>query len=151
QAMFIAEATGAQPLMLQWLHNGVPVADATNRYLVVENAQLSDAGNYTLAVTNSLGQVTSAAAILTVLRQPYVVTSPIYTSILVGQSFCIPASITGEQPISYQWRRNGIPLSDDGRVSGSSSSTLCVSASDFPDGGNYELVLNNAYGSFTGL
>jgi alpha-tubulin suppressor-like RCC1 family protein len=151
QAMFIAETTGAQPLMLQWLHNGVPVADATNRYLVVENAQLSDAGNYTLAVTNSLGQATSAAATLTVLREPYVINSPIFTSILVGQSFCIPASVTGEQPISYQWRKNGISLADDGRISGSSSSTLCVSTSDFPDGGDYQLVLNNAYGSFTGL
>jgi alpha-tubulin suppressor-like RCC1 family protein len=151
QAMFIAEANGAQPLTFQWLHNGIPVADATNRYLVVDHAQMSDAGNYTLAATNSLGQVTSAAATLTVLRQAYVVTSPIYTSIVVGQSFCIPASATGEQPISYHWRKNGILLSDDGRISGSSSSTLCVSTSDFPDGGDYQLVLNNAYGSFTGL
>jgi alpha-tubulin suppressor-like RCC1 family protein len=151
QAMFIAEANGAQSLALQWLHNGTPIADATNRYLVLNNVQMSDAGSYIVAVTNSLGQATSAAATLTVLREPYAVNSPIYTSILVGQSFCIPASVTGEQPISYQWRKNGISLSDDGRISGSSSSTLCVSTSDFPDGGDYQLVLNNAYGSFTGL
>jgi alpha-tubulin suppressor-like RCC1 family protein len=150
-ALFTAEVTGVQPLTLQWLHDGIPVTDATNRYLVLDNAQMSDVGNYTLAVTNSLGKATSAPGTLSVLREPYVVTSPIYTSVLVGQSFCIPASVTGEQPISYQWRKNGIPLSDGGRVSGATSSILCISSSDFIDGGDYQLMLNNSYGSFTGL
>jgi alpha-tubulin suppressor-like RCC1 family protein len=151
EAVFTAEVTGAQPLTLQWLHDGIPVGGATNRYLVLDNVQMTDAGDYTLTITNSLGQATSAAATLSVLREPYVVTSPIYTSVLVGQSFCIPALVTGEQPISYQWRKNGIAVSDDSRINGSTSSVLCISSSDFPDGGDYQLVLNNADGSFTGL
>jgi Alpha-tubulin suppressor and related RCC1 domain-containing proteins len=151
QAIFTADATGAQPLAFQWRYNGAPIFNATNRYLVVDHVQFSDAGNYSTRVTNLQGQATSDAANLTVLRDPNVVTSPPYTNILIGQSFCLAASVTGEQPISYQWRRNGIALSDNGHVSGAASSVLCISSSDFIDGGDYQLVVNNSYGSFTGL
>jgi hypothetical protein len=150
-SIFTGDAMGAQPLAFQWLRDGTPIPDATNRSLIIDQTQFGDAGNYTLLVTNLAGQATSDAANLTVLRDPFVVNSPLYTSILIGQSFCLPASVSGEQPISYQWRKNGIALSDGGRVSGSTSSVLCISSSDFIDGGDYQLVLNNSYGSFTGL
>jgi len=50
----------------QWQFNGNPVAGATNRTLDLANVRSSDAGDYTVVVTNSLGTVTSNKATLTV-------------------------------------------------------------------------------------
>lgn len=59
-------ATGVPAPTLQWYHNANPIAGATTTSLVLPSVQLSDAGDYTVAVTNSLASVTSVAAKLTV-------------------------------------------------------------------------------------
>jgi len=61
-----ARASGTAPLSYQWLFNGGSVAGATSTNLVLTNAQPAQAGNYALMVTNSLGSVTSAVAVLTI-------------------------------------------------------------------------------------
>ena len=48
-----------------WKKDGNPITETTWRY-VIESAQPSDAGTYVVVVTNSLGSVTSDAAVLTV-------------------------------------------------------------------------------------
>jgi len=58
-------ATG-EPLTYQWRHDSAPVAGATDKLLVISGAQASDAGSYTVAVTNANGTATSPAATLTV-------------------------------------------------------------------------------------
>jgi len=63
---FAGKATGAFPLSYQWQFNGANLPDATNAWLVLTNAQGSNAGSYTLVVSNSAGSATSPAAVLTV-------------------------------------------------------------------------------------
>jgi hypothetical protein len=67
---FSVTATGTTPLAYQWLKNGtnLPVA-ATSSYTRA-NAQLSDAGDYSVVVTNNYGSVTSSIAVLTFGSQP---------------------------------------------------------------------------------
>ena len=60
-------ATGAPPLTYQWRLNGINVAGATSSTLTIPNTQLANAGNYTVTISNSAGQVTSTPAKLTVL------------------------------------------------------------------------------------
>jgi Calx-beta domain/Divergent InlB B-repeat domain/Chitobiase/beta-hexosaminidase C-terminal domain/Immunoglobulin domain len=66
-AIFQGFATGAAPLSYQWLHNGIALANATNNILHILNVGLSDAGTYTLAITNVAGHATSQPAVLTLL------------------------------------------------------------------------------------
>jgi hypothetical protein len=68
-ASFTVAATGGiTPYKYQWALNGTNLASATNSSLVITNAQLANAGNYTAAVTDQGGQtVTSQAAALTVV------------------------------------------------------------------------------------
>jgi hypothetical protein len=54
----------------QWYFNGQPFQGATSSTLSFANARTSDAGDYTVVVTNSLGSVTSAKATLTVTAAP---------------------------------------------------------------------------------
>ncbi len=50
----------------QWQLNGNPIAGATGRTLSLASVRGSDAGDYTVVITNSLGTVTSSKATLTV-------------------------------------------------------------------------------------
>ena len=59
-----AYATG--PFTYQWYCNGLAIANATNSTLTFSSLNTSDAGSYTVTVSNSTGAVTSNAAVLTV-------------------------------------------------------------------------------------
>jgi hypothetical protein len=48
----------------QWKKDGHTISETTARY-VIDSAKSSDAGSYTVTVTNSLGSATSDVAILT--------------------------------------------------------------------------------------
>ena len=63
---FSAVPTGAEPMALQWLRNGAPVAFATNRWLIITNAWPGQDGVYTLQASNAVGVATSATASLTI-------------------------------------------------------------------------------------
>ena len=53
-----AAADGSRPLAYQWQLNGQDIADATDFNLKLESIESSDAGQYTLTVTNAAGATT---------------------------------------------------------------------------------------------
>ena len=53
---------GADPMTVQWKKGGVDMPDQTNRFLVLSNVTVADAGTYTLALTNALGGTLTANA-----------------------------------------------------------------------------------------
>ena len=71
-AMFLASASGIQPLAWQWYFNNLRLAAATNAQLALGPLLTNQAGNYQLIVTNLYGSATSRVAALTVLLQPNV-------------------------------------------------------------------------------
>jgi autotransporter-associated beta strand protein len=64
---FTVGAVSALATTNQWYKGGVPIAGQTNAALVLNNLQLSSAGNYTVVVGNANGKITSAVAVLTVV------------------------------------------------------------------------------------
>ena len=67
-ANFSVAATGAAPLWYQWYFNTNTILfGQTNTSLSITNAQLSNAGKYSVTVTNSFGSVSSAFATLNVI------------------------------------------------------------------------------------
>jgi len=64
--MFNVLATGTSPFSYQWRFNGDAIAGATNNSLVLPEAQLSQAGDYSVTVANAAGSVLSSNATLTV-------------------------------------------------------------------------------------
>jgi beta-glucanase (GH16 family)/photosystem II stability/assembly factor-like uncharacterized protein len=50
---------------------------------------------------------------------------------------------------SFQWRRNGAPLSDGGKISGAQSAVLTINNADAGDAASYDVVLTNACGTTT--
>jgi hypothetical protein len=62
------QAVGTPPLLYQWFLDGQELAGATNRQLVFNAVQRSDAGKYTVKVQNYSGSDTSLPAKLDVLE-----------------------------------------------------------------------------------
>jgi hypothetical protein len=66
-ATFDVTADGSSPFAYQWSFNGTNIAAATNSSFSVTNAQVTNAGSYTVMVSNAVGSVTSTGAQLTVI------------------------------------------------------------------------------------
>ncbi len=69
-ATFSVQAVGIPTPTFQWNHNGAPVSGATSATLTLTNISGTDAGAYTVTVSNSSGSVASATALLT-LQQTF--------------------------------------------------------------------------------
>jgi len=69
-AAFTVTAAGFGTLSYQWQFNGAAIPGTTAAALVLTNAQPTNAGSYTVIVTNALGAATSAAAALTIAGRP---------------------------------------------------------------------------------
>ena len=67
----------------------------------------------------------------------------------IGATVVISAAVTGTVPLTNQWFLNGAPLSDDGRVVGSTTASLTLQGVQTNDAGSYWLAVTNAVGSAT--
>jgi hypothetical protein len=65
-ATFSVMAGGSPPLSYQWNFNGTNISGATDSTLTLNNVQASQAGNYTVLVTNAFGSVLSSNVVLTI-------------------------------------------------------------------------------------
>ena len=65
----------------------------------------------------------------------------------------IPLVIEGKAEgfglVTYQWRKDGQPLSDDGRISGAATRVLSIQPAAFGDAGAYDLVVTDSCDSTT--
>lgn len=151
-ASFTVTATGTGPLNYQWQFKGTNLADSghisgtTTATLNIANAQTNDVGSYQVTVTNNYGAISSAAATLTILVPPSIVSSPTNRRVLVGGNVSFSVTVVGTQPLSYQWQKDGTNLTDEGSISGSTHSTMTITNLQFSDDGAYDVVVSNAYG-----
>jgi hypothetical protein len=67
-AVFIAGAVGTVPLSYQWQFNGTNIVTAKRSALLVTNVSFADMGSYQCIVSNAVGVVTSAPAMLLLER-----------------------------------------------------------------------------------
>ncbi len=153
--MLSASASGSPAPTYQWLFNGIPLSESSHftgvatANLQISNAQTNDTGNYSVTASNSGGSITSAVAAVTVLVPAAIVSPPVSQAVLLGSSATFTAAVSGSSPLALQWLFNGAPLSDGGRVSGSTTTNLSISSIQTNDTGGYQLVVTNGYNSAT--
>jgi hypothetical protein len=141
-------ATGTAPLSYQWQKNGASIAGATAASYTTPGTTTSDTGStFRVAVSNSAGTVTSAAATLTVNAAtvgPSITTQPTSQTVTAGQTASFSVAATGTAPLSYQWQKNGVA------ISGATSSSYTTSATSSSDNGaQFTVVVSNTAGSVT--
>ncbi len=141
--VFSVTATGSQPITYQWFYNGAPLTDggritgSTSNLLSIANLQTNDTGNYWVVVSNSVNTQTSTVAGMLVFVPPTFVVQPTNQTWTTGQNYSLISLATGTQPITYQWFKNGLPLSDNGHFTGTASNILSVSNVQSADAGTY--------------
>jgi hypothetical protein len=68
-------------------------------------------------------------------------------SAVVGQPAVLHASASGYGPVTYQWRKGGVPLSDGGTISGVHTATLTIDPVSFSDAGSYDVLVTDSCAS----
>jgi hypothetical protein len=79
-------------------------------------------------------------------RVPLSVTPPSDLSLCSGADAMFSVTASGAPTLLYQWRMGGAPLSDGGRVSGSATNALTISATVPADSGSYDVVVTDGVG-----
>ena len=64
-------------------------------------------------------------------------------SVKINGTLRLSCNVSGSEPISYQWLKDGVPLQDDGRLSGSNVSMLMVEPVEGNDFGGYQCNASN--------
>ncbi len=147
-ATFTVTATGTAPLSYQWNLNGTAISGATSStYTTPAETTSASGAQFTVVISNTGGNVTSSAAVLTVNPAPVtpsITTQPSSRTITAGQTATFAVTATGTAPLSYQWRQNGTA------ISGATSSTYTTPAETTSASGTQFIVLvSNSAGSAT--
>jgi uncharacterized delta-60 repeat protein len=74
---------------------------------------------------------------------PSIAVQPTSQTVIWGTNVNLSVAAGGTSPCSYQWRKNGVNLSDDGRVAGAGTAALTLSNAQFADAGNYDVVVTS--------
>jgi alpha-tubulin suppressor-like RCC1 family protein len=112
----------------------VPTMAGTT-YFILAGGYGSDAGNLVLH--------------LNYLTPPAFDVKPANLLVAISSNALFSPTLSGTQPMSFQWYFNNTLLADDGHISGSTNATLTITNVQMNDGGNYLLVASNLVGVTT--
>ena len=144
-ASFSVQATGTAPLAFQWYRDGAAVTGATSLTYTIAVVDVADDGAlFAARVSNPAGVATSFSARLGVTPQPIAPSftqQPMPATVVDGDTAVFNAVVAGTNPISYQWRRNGVD------IPGAQSPVLVLTATSAADNGAlFTLRASNAAG-----
>ena len=143
-AAFSVTATGSAPLRYQWYFNtNTALANATNTTLALNPVHATNAGTYSVIVTNSVGAATSSVATLNVLAPPSITAQPQPQAVTVSNTATFTVTAAGTAPLVYQWRFNtNTPV-------GVNSNAFTLLNAQTNNAGGYSVIVTNNYGAIT--
>lgn len=133
-------ASGTPPLQYQWYHNGIPLEGASQSRLNLFDLSPSDSGIYTCQVQNTCGNAFSPPIQVAVSTQPVLLSQPVDTLVLEGDTLEITLKASGTEPIWFHWYKNDQPFIS------TPSPTLRFSPISRSDEGSYFCIIENSCG-----
>ncbi|HSW43996.1 MAG TPA: immunoglobulin domain-containing protein, partial [Phycisphaerae bacterium] len=82
-------------------------------------------------------------------QPPTITQHPSNQSVTVGGTATFTVVAGGDAPLSYQWQKNSVNVTNGGHYSGCTTATLTISNCDSNDAANYRCVVTNPYGTAT--
>ncbi len=148
RATFSVGTTGTAPLSYRWSRNGRRIRGAhESSYTTPAVTEADNGASFTVTVTNSVGRVTSHAAVLTVIASQTAVTitsQPQSQTVTVGQTATFSVVAGGTAPLSYQWKKNGAA------IAGATASSYATPPTVQTDSGaRFSVTVTNPVGSLT--
>ncbi|MES2475331.1 MAG: immunoglobulin domain-containing protein [Verrucomicrobiota bacterium] len=138
-------ASSVTPLSYQWKRNGIDLLGENRPSLRLEDVDNADTASYSVTVTSATAQAISTPALLTVRDQPQVLTTPADRTHLEGQALTLTVDWVGLLPATFEWFRNGQP------VSGQATNVLSIASPTAADSGIYTVKITNALGDVTSV
>ncbi|MBE0545808.1 MAG: immunoglobulin domain-containing protein [Verrucomicrobia bacterium] len=80
------------------------------------------------------------------VNTPVIIAQPQNRTINATESTTFSVAATSPTPLTYQWQRNGVNLSNAGHYSGVNTDTLTVSNAEPEDAGSYRCIVSNDSG-----
>ena len=140
--MFSVTAGGSPVPACQWYFNtNTALLNQTNAALTLNNIQLTNAGYYRCAITNSAGGTNSANALLTVWQPPIITNQPAGTTIVAGGTVTFSIAAGGTPAPACQWKFNTNTV-----LAGATSTTLSLANLRASQAGTYSVTVTNAAG-----
>ncbi len=131
---YIATQSGETQTNDEWWARGVGKVKKTRH--VVKPGQTSD----------ELYQLLSASFV----RGAWITLPPANTTNAAGTTASFYVSTLGEEPLTYQWRKDSVDMSDQpGKLLGTTTTNLTVANVQSADLGGYSVVVSNVYGAVT--
>lgn len=145
QSYSIVLTASGSNLTYQWyrLSTGL-IAGATGAAYNIPNFAAGNADTYYCVVSNDCGTVTSTNAVISA-GAGIVITNPLPLSLCNGADATFTITATGTNP-HYEWRKNFIPLIDDGRIVGSATNSLTIQNVIPGDEGTYDIIVTGECG-----
>ncbi|CAK6971319.1 hemicentin-1 [Scomber scombrus] len=156
QAQLVCVADGVPQPTLSWEKDGNHLSESSGEYtilpsgeLVIDIAQLDDAGSYTCVAINAVGQDSQTVALT-------VYTHPVFTELLgdvalnKGERLLLTCGVSGIPPpkITWAFNNNIIPVHYD-HMNGHSE--LVIERVSKDDSGTYTCVAENSVGTIKSL
>jgi len=118
------------------------------RYLPASFTFVGDGSTVTLRLTDASPTTDSVDLLLDNVRvslqnAPHISTQPQSQGVATGGSVTFSVTADGQQPLNYQWRFGGNP------ISGATASSYTINSAQSGDAGNYDVVVSNAIDSVT--
>ena len=139
---FSAQVSNPTTTSFQWRLNGTNISGATGTAYSLYNVQLSDAGNYSVFVSDAVGGTTSSNALLQVGIAPAFTSQASSLTVTQGQSASFSVTVTGT-PLNYFWKKNGA------FIPGQTNSSLNFASVVATDAATYTCQVSNFLGSIT--
>jgi hypothetical protein len=147
-ASFTVGATGTTPLMFQWSKNGAPIIGAiSSNYTTPAETTTDNNAKFTVAVSNTAGNATSNAALLTVTSAsvaPAITTQPASQTVIAGKTASFTVAASGTAPLTYQWSKNGTAI---GGATAATYATPAETAAD--NNATFTVAVSNTAGNAT--
>lgn len=140
---FQVTAIGSLPINYQWMKNGTAMAGANSATLSFSNLQTSQAGDYTVRVSNSFGTIISQTARLTVSSSPPTISVQPLAQTISPTTTAASLSVTasGIGVLRYKWFKN------NSQIAGASSATLALGPATPDIVGKYKCEVSNDHGA----
>ncbi|TVR52258.1 MAG: DUF2341 domain-containing protein, partial [Puniceicoccaceae bacterium] len=145
-AIFSVSLSGSEPMTVDWQFQAGGSGDFASLgvhtpTLTLNDVSGADTGAYRVVVSNDYGSRTSEEAVLSVLEAPTITAQPSDTSIILHQSGGFSVGVSGTEPFSYQWLKNG------NVIPGATASTLDFAEVQASDGAAYSVLVSNEAGA----
>jgi len=145
-ASFTVAGAGQGTLTYQWKKNGANItgnATATTSTLTISGIAAGDAANYTVDVIGACGTATSNTAALALNAVTAISVQPVAVTECNGLTATYNVTASGQGTLSYQWRKDGSP------ISGATNSSYSLAGITSANAGNYSVVVSGGCGNVT--